>query len=318
MPVPVVIDCDPGHDDAVALMLAAGDPAVDLLAVTTVGGSQTLEKTTLNARRVCSAAGIDVPVAAGCARPLNQPLRIADDMHGISGLDGSSFPEPTVALTGEHAVDLLHRVLTTSPEPVTIIPTAPLTNIAVLLTRYPEVAPAVREIVLMGGSAERGNVTPYAEANIHGDPEAAQIVFSSGLPVTMCGLNVTHQALVTPDVIDRLNALGTGPGRVCAELITYYGRSYQRLWDFPAPPLHDPVAVARVIDPALVGCVDASVEIELRGEHTRGATVVDLHDYLRRPPNAKVATTLDRDGFLERVVDAVARLGDPRPAGQRP
>ncbi|WP_078857305.1 nucleoside hydrolase [Streptomyces sp. NBRC 109706] len=314
MPTPVIIDCDPGHDDAIALMLAAGDPAVELLAITTVAGNQTVAKTTLNARRVCTVAGITgVPIAAGCGAPLTQPLRIADDVHGESGLDGPAFGEPTVGLLDEHAVDLLHRVLTGHPEPVTLIPTGPLTNIALLLTRHPEVAPRIREIVLMGGSADRGNVTPYAEANIFVDPEAARIVFASGVPVTMCGLNITHQALVTPDVVERLRALEGPLGPLCAELMTFFGSTYQRLWGFAAPPLHDPVAVARVIDPALVRCVDAHVAIELTGTHTRGATVVDLHGYLGLEPNAKVAMTLEREAFWDRVIAAVDRLGRALP-----
>lgn len=306
---PVILDCDPGHDDAIAIMLAAGDPAANLLAITTVGGNQTLEKTTLNALRVCTLAGItDVPVAAGCARPLTRPLRIADDVHGDTGLDGPVFADPTVPVAPEHAVELTHRLLAESPEPVTLVPTGPLTNIALLLTVYPADAARIREIVLMGGSTERGNVTPYAEANIYVDPEAAAIVFGSGVPVTMCGLNVTHQALVTPDVVARLEALGGTLGPVCAELMTFFASTYQRLWGFEAPPLHDPVAVARVLDPALVTCVDAHVSIETTGDHTRGATVVDLHGYLGRPANAKVAVSLDVPAFWDRLVAALARL----------
>ncbi|MFJ3923435.1 nucleoside hydrolase [Streptomyces sp. NPDC090022] len=309
-PVPVVIDCDPGHDDALAIMLAAGDPAVDLLAITTVAGNQTLAKTTLNARRVCTVAGITgVPIAAGCDRPLVQPLRVADDVHGESGLDGPRFPEPTVDVVPEHAVDLIHRILTRHPEPVTLVPTAPLTNIALLLTRYPEDAARIREIVLMGGSTERGNRTPAAEFNMYADPEAADIVFRSGVPVTMCGLNVTHQALATPEVVARLEGLGTELGRTCAGLLTYFGSTYRRLWGFEHPPLHDPVAVARVIDPAIVTCVPANVVVELRGEYTRGATVVDPHRYLDRPVNAQVAVTLDTGLFWDRLVASVARLG---------
>ncbi|MBW5485898.1 nucleoside hydrolase [Streptomyces bambusae] len=310
MAVPIIIDCDPGHDDALAIMLAAGDPGVELLAVTTVAGNQTVEKTTLNARRVCTVAGISgVPIAAGCAKPLIQRLRVADDVHGVSGLDGPRFPEPTVEAEAEHAVELLHRVLTGHPEPVTLVPTAPLTNIALLLTRYPEVAGRIREIVLMGGSTERGNRTPAAEFNIQCDPEAADIVFRSGVPLTMCGLNVTHQALATPEVLARFEGLGTVLGQTCAELLTFFASTYRRLWGFEHPPLHDPVAVARVIDPGLVRCVDAYVAVELKGEHTRGATVVDLHGTLGRPSNAKVAVGLDADGFWDRVVGAVERLG---------
>ncbi|MFD7446573.1 nucleoside hydrolase [Streptomyces sp. NPDC059909] len=310
MPVPIIIDCDPGHDDAVAILLAAGDPAVDLLAITTVAGNQVVKKTTLNARRICTAAGItDVPIAAGCAQPLVQQLYVADDVHGDSGMDGPRFGEPTVDALPEHAVDLMYRILTGHPEPVTLVPTAPLTNIALLLTRYPDAAAHIREIVLMGGSTERGNRTPAAEFNVYVDPEAADIVFRSGVPVTMCGLNVTHRALATPDVLARLEGLGTELGRICVELMTFFASTYRRLWGFEAPPLHDPVAVARVIDPSIVHCVDASVVVELRGQHTRGATVVDLHQYLDRPVNAQVAVALDGEKFWDRVIAAVDTLG---------
>ncbi|MFF3013302.1 nucleoside hydrolase [Streptomyces sp. NPDC057939] len=313
MPVPMIIDCDPGHDDALAIMLAAADPAVDLLAITTVAGNQTLDKTTLNARRVCTLAGItDVPVAAGCARPLVQPLAVAADVHGESGLDGPRFPPPTVDAVPEHAVDLIHRILLEHPEPVTLVPTAPLTNIALLLTRHPDSASRIREIVLMGGSTERGNRTPAAEFNIHTDPEAAAVVLGSGVPVTMCGLNVTHQALATPEVLARFEALGTELGRTCAELLTYFASAYNRLWGMPHPPLHDPVAVARVIDPSIVECVEANVAVELHGRHTRGATVVDLHHYLGRPVNARVAVALDTERFWDRMVGAVETLGSRR------
>lgn len=313
MPVPIIIDCDPGHDDALAIMLAAADPAVDLLAITTVAGNQTLEKTTLNARRVCTVAGITgVPIAAGCDRPLLQPLAVASDVHGESGLDGPEFPQPTVEVVPEHAVELIHRILMEHPEPVTLVPTAPLTNIALLLTRYPDSAARIREIVLMGGSTEQGNRTPAAEFNIHGDPEAADIVFRSPVPVTMCGLNVTHQALATPQVVARFEGLGTELGHICAELLSYFASTYNRLWGMPHPPLHDPVAVARVIDPSIVGCVDANVTVELHGQYTRGATVVDLHQYLDRPVNAQVAVALDTERFWDRMVDAVAALGARR------
>ncbi|MFE9259166.1 nucleoside hydrolase [Streptomyces sp. NPDC006879] len=313
MAVPIIIDCDPGHDDALAILLAAGDPAVDLLAITTVAGNQTLAKTTLNARRVCTLAGIDaVPIAAGCDRPLLQPLVVAEDVHGESGLDGPRFPEPTVHTVTEHAVDLIHRVLNDHPEPVTLVPTAPLTNIALLLTRYPQDAARIREIVLMGGSTTRGNRTPAAEFNIFVDPEAADLVFRSGVPVTMCGLNVTHQALATPDVLARLEGLDTELAQVCVQMLTSYASAYRRLWGFSHPPVHDPVAVARVIDPGIVRCTRANVSVELRGQYTRGATVVDIHRYLDRPLNAQVALELDTERFWDRLVGAVRALGSAR------
>ena len=300
MPTPVVLDCDPGHDDAIAILLAAGAPEIDLRAITTVAANQTLDKVTLNARRICSAAGISVPIARGCARPLVRPLYVAEDVHGESGMDGPSFGEPSVDVVEDHAIDLMHQHM-----PATLVATGALTNVATYLTRYG--TSGVREIVLMGGSTERGNTTPYAEFNIYVDPEAAQIVFSSGVPVTMIGLNVTHQALVTPDVVTQLNDLGP-LGRMCGELMTFFAATYRDVFGFSAPPLHDPVAVARVIDPTLVTCVEAFVGIETTGTFTRGATVVDLHGRLGQPPNARVAVGLDVDRFFDRVIDAVARL----------
>lgn len=299
MRTPVVLDCDPGHDDAIAIMLAA--VALDLRAITTVAGNQTLEKVTLNARRVCTVAGItDVPIAAGCARPLVRKLQVADDVHGATGLDGPSFPEPAVGVVDEHAVELMLRSL-----PATIIATGPLTNVALLISRYGTAG--VNEIVLMGGSTDRGNTTPYAEFNIYVDPEAARIVFDSGVPVTMVGLNVTHQALATPDVVARFAELGA-LGRTCAELMTFFATTYRDLFGFDAPPLHDPVAVARVLDPSLVRCVDAHVAIETDGTFTRGATVVDLDGRLGMPPNARVAVELDVPRFWDLAIGSVARL----------
>jgi purine nucleosidase len=300
MPTPVVLDCDPGHDDAIAILLAAGSPEIDLRAITTVAANQTLDKVTLNAQRICSAAGIPVPIARGCARPLVRPLHVAEDIHGASGMDGPSFGAISVDVVEDHAIDVMHAHM-----PCTLIATGALTNVAMYLQRYG--TSAVREIVLMGGSTERGNTTPYAEFNIYVDPEAAAIVFSSGVPVTMIGLNVTHQALVTAEVVARLNALGP-LGRTCGELMTFFAATYREVFGFEAPPLHDPVAVARVIDPSLVTCVEAFVGIETTGTFTRGATVVDLHGRLGRTPNARVAVGLDVDRFFDLVVDAVSRL----------
>lgn len=305
--VPVILDCDPGHDDAVAILLAAADPRVDLLAVTTVAGNQTLDKCTLNARRVCTVAGITgVPIAAGADRPLRRALRDAGDIHGESGLDGPAFGPPTVGVREEPAVELMRHVLLTHPEPVTLVPTGPLTNIATLLDRSPEVREHIAEIVLMGGSTGRGNRTPYAEFNILTDPEAAEVVFASGLDVTMVGLNVTHQALVTPDVIERIRALGTRVADVCADLMTFFAETYERVYGLPGPPLHDPMAVARVIDRSLVSCVSAPVCVETAGTHTSGATVVDLHHITGEPDNALVAVDVDAPRYFDLVVDAIA------------
>lgn len=307
MATPIILDCDPGHDDALAILLAYANPAIDLLAITTVGGNQTLEKCTLNARRICSVAGItDVPIAAGAAGPLRGRLHIGDYVHGTSGLDGPDFGEPTVPQSDDNAVDTIRRLLLEHPEPVTLVATGPLTNIALLLAAYPELIPRIREIVLMGGSTERGNDTPYAEFNIRVDPEAADMVFSSGLPVTMCGLNVTHQALATPQVLDRLRGLHTRMGDLCVELLTFFSASYLRTWGFTSPPLHDPVAVACVIDRTLVECVAAPVVVETAGTHTRGATVVDLHHLSGEADTALVAMRLDTARFWDIMIEAIA------------
>ncbi|MEV6266901.1 nucleoside hydrolase [Kribbella sp. NPDC051936] len=309
MVTPLILDCDPGHDDALAILLAVADPAVDLLAVTTVAGNQTVEKCTVNARRVLSLAGVsDVPVARGADRPLVRRLRIADDVHGTTGLDGPAFTgEPSVPASPYSAHELLVDVLRSRP--ATIVATGALTNVARLLAEEPWLARNITEIVWMGGSTDRGNIAPLAEANACVDPEAADLVVRSGVPFTMCGLNVTHQALVTDDVLARLERIGTPLARVCGEWMTFFASTYRDLFGFEAPPLHDPVAVARVIDPAIVHCVEANLVIETKGEWTAGATVVDLDGYTGRPPNARIALTLDREAFWNRVVSAITTLG---------
>jgi inosine-uridine nucleoside N-ribohydrolase len=311
MAIPLVLDCDPGHDDAMALLLAVADPAVELLAVTTVAGNQTVDKCTVNARRVLSLAGAtDVPVARGADRPLVRRLRIADDVHGHTGLDGPRFDiEPTVPESPSSAQDVLVDVLRKHSTPVTIVATGALTNIARLLSAEPALIPKIAEIVWMGGSTDRGNIAPLAEANAYVDPEAADQVVRSGVPFTMCGLNVTHQALVTDEVLARFERIGTPLARICVEWMTFFASTYRQLWGFEAPPLHDPVAVARVIDPAIVRCVEANLVVETLGEWTAGATAVDLFHYTGRAPNAQIAVELDREAFWTRIVDAVTALG---------
>jgi pyrimidine-specific ribonucleoside hydrolase len=310
--IPVVLDCDPGHDDMVAILLAAASPALELRAITTVGGNGRLEQTTRNALLVCTHAGIrDVPVAAGCAGPLLGDLVAAEAVHGASGLDGADLGEPDVVADPRHAVDLLADVLRASGTPVTLIATGPLTNVAMLLRRHPELRSAIREIVIMGGAIATGNWRPLAEFNIWVDPEAAHVVFTSGLPVTMCGLDVTHQALATEPVLDDLRAVGTPLALLVVDLLGFFADRYQSLWGFPAAPVHDPVAVARVIDTSIVGCVPAHVAIELHGTHTRGATVVDRFGVTGETPNAQVALELDHARFWALVVDAVRTLSAP-------
>ena len=309
MATPIILDCDPGHDDALAIMLAAAHPAVRLLAISTVAGNQTLDKTTRNARRICDVAGIDgVPIVTGRAEPLRGKGIIAADVHGESGLDGPSFGPPVTPVASTDGIGYLRDLLRERAEPVTVVATGPLTNVAALLLAAPDVAAKIDRVVFMGGSTGQGNVTPYAEFNVRADPEAADIVLHSGIPVAMCGLNVTHQALADEAVRDRIAAIGGPLAHVCVELLGFFGDTYREIWGFPAPPLHDPVAVALVAEPDVVGTVRTRVDIELTGTFTRGATVVDLYSRTGRPANAEVAVRLDVPRFWDLVVTAIERL----------
>ncbi|MFB6610740.1 nucleoside hydrolase [Agromyces sp. NPDC056379] len=309
MTIPVVIDCDPGHDDVFALWLAAGHPSLELLAVTTVGGNAPLELTTRNARIALSVAGVtDVPVAAGAPGPLVRPLQTAEWIHGDNGLGGPELPEPTVPLDARSATELIADTLIASDEPVAIIATGPITNIAILLRERPELAGRIREIVWMGGSTERGNATPYAEFNALVDPEALDLVVRSGVRFTMVGLNVTHTALVTPAVREQIASIGTATAAFGAELFDFFCRTNDEVFGMPDGPLHDPVAVAVLADPGCVGLRRTRLDVELLGIETAGATSVDLDGMLGREPNAWVAVELDVERFWAGVAASVARL----------
>lgn len=307
--IPVILDCDPGHDDVFALWLAAGHPAIDLRAVTTVGGNVPLEHTSLNARIVLGVAGVtDVPVAAGAPGPLARELQTAEWIHGENGLGGPELPEATVPLDPRTATELMADVLAAAGEPVTIIATGPITNVAILIRDRPKLVERIGEIVWMGGSTERGNATPYAEFNALVDPEALDIVVGSGIRFTMVGLNVTHTALVTPAVRQRLGALETETAAFGDELLDFFCRTNDAVFGMPDGPLHDPVAVMAVAEPDRVERVRTRLDVELTGTHTLGATSVDFDGVLEREPNAWVATVLDVERFWESVAEAIARL----------
>ena len=301
----VILDCDPGHDDVLALLLAHAHPAIELLAVTTVAGNQTLDKTTLNARRVMSAAGInDVPIAAGAALPLMRDQVTAPEVHGESGLEGWSFDEPKVAVDSRHAVDLIAETLVAHNE-VTLVPVGPLTNIALALHRYPGAMAKVKEIVLMGGSSGLGNTTPAAEFNIHADPEVAHVVFSSGLPITMVPLDLTHQAIVSPGILERMRSIGNPVADMAAALLGFYTQAIDQAEGLWGAALHDPCAVARVIDPEVVDCIRTNVVVETARSWSYGATVCDLQGVTGRPPNVSIAQDLDEDAFWDLVLGAL-------------
>jgi pyrimidine-specific ribonucleoside hydrolase len=306
-PVPVVIDCDPGHDDALAITLALARPELRVLGITTVGGNASLANTTRNALRVLALLGrTDVPVAAGAVAPLTRELETAPEVHGASGLDGADLPEPASEPVAEHAVAWLRATLAASPEPVTLVPVGPLTNIALLLRTHPEVAPKIARIALMGGSKGAGNWTPAAEFNIWVDPEAARIVFRSGLPITMCGLDVTHKALMGLPEVARLRAVGTRPARVFADLLEFFTRFHVERYGTADTPIHDAVAVASVAIPGMVTTHRYHVDVAVDSDITRGRTVVDDRGQPGAEPNVDVALDIDRAAFAELVIEAVS------------
>ncbi|MFB2709678.1 pyrimidine-specific ribonucleoside hydrolase RihA [Aeromonas veronii] len=304
MALPVILDCDPGHDDAIALILALASPELDVLAVTTSAGNQTPDKTLNNALRILTLLGRDdIPVAAGAPKPLARELIIADNVHGESGLDGPKLPDPAFAPQAMTGIELMARCLRESPEPVTLVPTGPLTNIALLLAAHPELKGKIARIVLMGGAAGAGNWTPAAEFNIYVDPEAADMVFKSGIPITMCGLDVTHEAQVMDEDIERVRAI-TNPVAQCVAGLLDFFMIYHRdpKWGFAGAPLHDPCTIAWLLAPELFHGVECRVDIETRGEHTVGMTVVDRYGLTGKPANALVLLGLDRAGFIDLLV----------------
>ncbi|MFM5614735.1 pyrimidine-specific ribonucleoside hydrolase RihA [Aeromonas veronii] len=304
MALPVILDCDPGHDDAIALILALASPELKVLAVTTSAGNQTPDKTLNNALRILTLLGRDdIPVAAGAPKPLARELIIADNVHGESGLDGPKLPDPAFAPQAMTGLELMAKCLRESLEPVTLVPTGPLTNIALLLAAHPELKPKIARIVLMGGTAGAGNWTPAAEFNIYVDPEAADMVFKSGIPITMCGLDVTHEAQVMDEDIERVRAI-TNPVAQCVAGLLDFFMIYHRdpKWGFAGAPLHDPCTIAWLLAPELFHGVECRVDIETRGEHTVGMTVVDRYGLTGKPANALVLLGLDRPGFIDLLV----------------
>jgi inosine-uridine nucleoside N-ribohydrolase len=305
--IPIILDCDPGHDDAIALLLALASPEVELLGVTTVHGNQTLAKTTANALRVLDLVRrTDISVAAGADRPLERELVVASHVHGDSGLDGPTLPPARHEPLGEHAVDFMERTIAASPQPVTLVPIGPLTNIALLLERTG--GANIERIVSMGGAAAEGNMTPAAEFNIWADPEAAEAVYHAGIDITMIGLDVTHLALTTRAIQDRLRAEGT-VGVFVADLVDFFSVYHRETYGWDGAPIHDAVAVAHVIQEGLVTTIERNVEIELESDLCRGRTVVDRWKRTGRPANAHVGVDLDANGFFDLLVERIARLG---------
>lgn len=309
----IILDCDPGHDDAIAMILAHGNPAIELLAVTTVHGNQSIENVTRNALAVARIAGITgVPFAAGAHRPLVRKPEYAGSIHGASGLDGPVLPEPAFQPDARHAVDLIiETIMQNEPGTITLVPTGALTNIAIAVRKEPRIVDRVREVVLMGGGYHGGNWSAAAEFNIVIDPEAAHIVFNERWKLTMVGLDVTHQALATPDVVAAIAAVGTGPARFVVELLEFFQQSYLKSQGFAHPPVHDPCAVALVIDPTVMEVVPVPLDIELTGGLTLGMTVADFRTPAPADCTTHAATKLDHAKFWALIIDALERIGEP-------
>jgi pyrimidine-specific ribonucleoside hydrolase len=306
MPKPVIIDCDPGHDDAMALMLAVASPELELVAVTTVAGNQTLEKVTANAIRVLDVVEAhDIPVAAGADRALIHAARAAGDVHGETGLDGPDLPPPSRTTEPVHAVELIASKL--RERRLTLIPIGPLTNIALLLATHPELTGQIEGIVLMGGAIGIGNVTPSAEFNVWVDPEAAYRVFTSGLDVTMVGLDVTHRAMLSAERADALRDTGRA-GAVVADLHAFYRQYHERVYGHSDTPVHDALAVAHVIAPEVITTERLPVEIDVTQGPCRGRTVVDQLGRTGREPNALVATDVKADAFIDLLTARISSL----------
>ncbi len=309
----IILDCDPGHDDAVAILLALGNPEIELVGVTTVGGNQSLEKVTYNARAVLEKAhATTVPVYAGCDRPLIRPQEVAASIHGKSGLDGVELPEPSRPLEDMHAVNyLIKTVMESEPGTITLVPTGPLTNIALACRLEPKIIDRVKEVVLMGGGYHKANWSAVAEFNIKVDPEAAHIVFNESWRLTMIGLDLTHQALCTPEVQKRIENIGTPLAQFVSDSMDFFRQAYKDNQNFVDPPVHDPCTIAYLIDPSVVQTRRCPLDVEIHGELTSGMTVADL----RGPEpstdecNTQVATKLDFDKFWDLVTEAIERIG---------
>ncbi|MBV7314494.1 pyrimidine-specific ribonucleoside hydrolase RihA [Shewanella sp. NIFS-20-20] len=311
MTLPIILDCDPGHDDAIAMIMALAHPQLEVLAVTTSAGNQTQAKTLHNALRILTLLNrSDIPVAAGAQKPLHRPLIIADNVHGETGLDGPVLPEPNFAAQSMPAWELMANKLRESLQPVTLVPTGPLTNIAILLTLYPELKPKIAQIVLMGGAAGVGNWTPAAEFNIYVDPQAADLVFSAGVPLVMCGLDVTHQAQILADDVARMRAIQNPVAQCVADLLEFFVIYHKDpKWGFDGAPLHDPCTIAWLLQPELFEGRDCHVAIETCSELTLGMTVVDRYQLTGHPANAKVLLGVDRQGFVDLLARSLLAYG---------
>ena len=306
----IILDCDPGHDDAVAIMLAAREPSLELLGVSVVAGNQTLENTQRNARNVLQWLGADIPVYAGCDRPMVRDKVIAADIHGSTGLDGPVFPPLLKRLEPEHAVQFLIRTLLESEGDITVVTTGPMTNLAMAMRLEPKITEKIRRIVLMGGSFTNGNVTPAAEFNILADAEAASVCFRSGRPITMVGLDVTRKALCYPEIVERMGRIGNRASNLFVALMGHFCKTQKQIFGWEGGPLHDPVTIAYLIDPEVLVTKPMNVQIDIRSTQSYGRTNCDYYGYQKLPPTAEVAVDIDVARFWDIVETGLRRYSE--------
>jgi purine nucleosidase len=307
----IIIDTDPGQDDAVAILLALASPELEVLGITVVAGNVPLALTVKNARMICELAGRpDVRIFAGAERPMVRDLVTAENVHGKTGLDGPTLPEPTMPLQEGHAVDfLIDTLMAEEAGSVTLCALGPLTNIALALLREPKIAPRIREIVLMGGGLfEGGNVTPAAEFNIYVDPHAAEIVLRAGIPTVVIPLDCTHKALTTARRVDAFRKLGTKPAKAVAELLDFFERYDEHKYGTDGGPLHDPCVIAYLLRPDLFSGRHINVSVETNSELTMGMTVADWWGVTDRPRNATYIRDVDHENFFQLLVERLGRL----------
>ncbi len=301
----IILDCDPGHDDAVAIMLAGKSPKIDLLGITVVAGNQTLDNTQRNALNVVQCLGLDVPVYAGCGQPMIREKMTAGDIHGKTGLDGPVFEPLTRKLEPEHGVNFIIRTLMESNDPITMVTTGPMTNLGMAIRMEPRIVEKIQRIVLMGGAYTNGNVTPAAEFNIIADADAAYVCFTSGRPITMVGLDVTRKALCYPSIVERMDKVGNKASKLFVDLMKHFCKSQKEVFGWEGGPLHDPITVAYLIDPTVLTTKPMHAEIDIRSTQSYGRTNCDYFGYQKKEPNADVAIDIDVEKFWNMIEEGL-------------
>lgn len=303
----LILDCDPGHDDAIAIVLAGNNPKINLLGITVVAGNQTIEKTVNNTLNVCQHLELDVPVYAGCSGPILREQEIAGDIHGESGLDGPVFEPLNIKAESDHAVNFMVKTILESDEPITVVTTGPTTNLAMAIRLEPKILSNIKEIVLMGGCYQLGNSTPAAEFNIYADPEAAHIVFTSGRPITMVGLDVTRKVLCYPSIVERMSKIDNKASSLFRDLMNFFNKTQKEVYGWEGGPLHDPLTIAYLLDPNVLTVKRMYTEIDICSSSSYGRTNCDFFGLSDKYANTDVAVDVDVDLFWRIIEEGIKR-----------